>query len=356
MSNNMSEDVVLSVIIPVYNKKEFIGECIESVLNNGLDSIEVVVVNDGSTDGGDLICEQYANESGKVKYISQKNAGVAAARNTGINNATGEYVTFLDADDSIDAGAFEYMIKKIRKADCDILEYGFKRERGGVVRDLPIIDKEIIFDSPETIRRFSIALTMGDVSSFYSHFGVYQGYSVCNHVYRKKLISDNGLSFFSFWNNEDDWLFNVNAYPCAGKVIMLPDCFYNYRVVKGSVSNEKKYIGDIYDKRLKSYEYIKNHLEKLEADKDTIASYLGDHKRKSILYSLYDVTTEKCPLSKKQALVYLKYIVKNEKNLVDKTYYLKASKVEKIYLKLMMGGFVKLVYTVNKYMLKKYYR
>ena len=93
----------VSIIVPFYNAEKFLDKCINSVLKQTYDNYELILVNDGSTDGSQKICEKYCNTSeNKIRYIYQNNAGVSSARNKGIDSAKGEFITFVDADDHID--------------------------------------------------------------------------------------------------------------------------------------------------------------------------------------------------------------------------------------------------------------
>ena len=97
--------VKVSVIIPVYNVEKYLGECLESIIDQSLEDIEIVCVNDGSTDNSLSILESYAELDNRIKIISQENHGLAAARNTGLKNINGDYVYFIDSDDFLELSA-----------------------------------------------------------------------------------------------------------------------------------------------------------------------------------------------------------------------------------------------------------
>ena len=99
--------VKISVVIPVYNVEKYLEQCLDSVIAQSFEDIEVICVNDGSTDSSLEILKRYANNDSRIKIISQKNKGAGAARNVGIENAAGEYVYFMDSDDYLNADAFE---------------------------------------------------------------------------------------------------------------------------------------------------------------------------------------------------------------------------------------------------------
>lgn len=113
-------DVFVSVIIPVYNKEPFVNYCVGSVLSQTYRNIEVILVNDGSTDNSLAICKQIAKNDPRVILIDQNNQGVSAARNRGIETATGKYICFLDADDSLPEDAIEALVEAAEELDSDM--------------------------------------------------------------------------------------------------------------------------------------------------------------------------------------------------------------------------------------------
>lgn len=115
----------VSVIVPVYNVERYIRKCLESLVNQTLYDMEIIIVNDGSTDLSKNIIEEYTNQYSNVKYYKKENGGLSDARNYGMKYATGEYVAFLDADDYIDAKTYEIMYEKAQKENSDIVECNF---------------------------------------------------------------------------------------------------------------------------------------------------------------------------------------------------------------------------------------
>ena len=111
----------VSIIVPVYNAEKYLGECVNSILNQTLSDFELILVDDGSTDGSPALCDRFASRDARVKVIHQANAGAAAARNHGIKAAQGEYIAFADSDDRIDADMYERMLDAAAANDCDLV-------------------------------------------------------------------------------------------------------------------------------------------------------------------------------------------------------------------------------------------
>lgn len=110
----------LSVIVPVYNSEKYLKKCIDSILNQTYTDFEIILVDDGSGDGSGVICDQYAKKSSKIKVIHKENQGLVAARKTGLENANGEYIGFVDSDDYIGEGMYEALMNDALKYDVDI--------------------------------------------------------------------------------------------------------------------------------------------------------------------------------------------------------------------------------------------
>lgn len=120
--------VKLSIIVPVYNVKSYIRRCLDSILNQTYQNLEIILVDDGSTDGSGDICDEYANIDSRIQVIHKENGGIASARKAGIVYATGNYTTNVDPDDWIEKEAYEYMMKKLEQYQPDMLVLGYKKE------------------------------------------------------------------------------------------------------------------------------------------------------------------------------------------------------------------------------------
>lgn len=113
--------IKISVIVPVYNSEKYLKRCVDSILKQTYQNLELILVDDGSPDDSPKICDDYALQDSRVKVIHQSNSGVAVARNTGIDLASGDYFTFVDSDDYIDSRMYEFMVNIASKYNCDIV-------------------------------------------------------------------------------------------------------------------------------------------------------------------------------------------------------------------------------------------
>lgn len=121
MNNNKRQDTVLSIIVPVYNVEKYLKTCINSLLEQKLDAYEIILVDDGSTDSSGGICDEYAKKHEKIQVIHKKNGGLSSARNTGIENAVGKYIGFVDSDDYIMPEMYKNLIEVAKMCNAQMV-------------------------------------------------------------------------------------------------------------------------------------------------------------------------------------------------------------------------------------------
>lgn len=195
----------LSVIIPVYNAEKFLSRCIESIINQTFLNMEIILVNDGSTDNSLTICREYAEKDGRIKVIDKKNEGSGPTRNMGIEVASGEYLAFPDSDDRMELDAYERCIEIIEESNADLLVFGMKTE---VYTDSQNQVERIVLDEiPE--REYQT------VDEFRNNWRwLYQNMdmgSPCNKIYRKSIIDKYNLRFPNLRRMQDG-VFNMYYY------------------------------------------------------------------------------------------------------------------------------------------------
>lgn len=119
--NKNANRYVVSVIVPVYNVECYLERCLDSILSQTYTNLEIILINDGSTDQSSQICDAYVKRDPRIRVIHQRNQGVSAARDVGLENATGEFIGFVDADDWIEPDMYEVMIYKIQEENCEVV-------------------------------------------------------------------------------------------------------------------------------------------------------------------------------------------------------------------------------------------
>ena len=211
-NKNQKEQPKVSVIVPVYNVEKWLPECMDSLINQTLKEIEIICVDDGSTDNSGKILDEYAKKDTRIKVIHQKNKGLSGARNTGLDFVTGEYTGFVDSDDYVHLLTYEYAYKYAKQDDVDMLRFGYRRFRDG--KDNFNLDNIDLSDGK---------LVEGKITDFGD------GSCWC-HLYRSELIKERKLHFVD--NSKiyaEDCCFNCMFLAHVTKYKVIPGIFYNYR-------------------------------------------------------------------------------------------------------------------------------
>lgn len=237
MNDHQSHGPLLSVIVPVYKTERYLDSCVRSVLGQTLEDLELILVDDESPDGAPEMCDAYAAADPRVKVIHKKNAGLGAARNTGLEQATGKYVAFLDSDDIIEPQTYAESVALMESRGADMVRFRCNRFLdSGECSETTYDGEPVEFDTPDDIR--SLALCIFDIPSpEMDRFDL--GGSSCMAVYRHDLLSRHALRF----ENEreylsEDYLFNFDYYRHASKVVWLPRTYYHYRITQGSLTRK----------------------------------------------------------------------------------------------------------------------
>ena len=211
----------VSVIVPVYNCSSWIKRCLDSILEQTHQDLEVLVVDDGSEDGSAEIIKSLAQKDNRIHYFFQPNQGVASARNHGLLEAAGSVVTFVDADDYIEENMYERMLAVMRKQDADIVECSCRRVRpDGRILWNDCLKEEEIVGKRQCVRHY---LRQKNVTNY-----------VCNKLYKKELFQN--LSFPKLKYSEDYFVNNM-VHARAEKKIILTDIFYNYVLYEGQATD-----------------------------------------------------------------------------------------------------------------------
>ncbi|MDD7132042.1 MAG: glycosyltransferase [Firmicutes bacterium] len=212
--------IKVSVIVPVYNVERYLEKCLDSLINQTLNEIEIILVNDGSTDNSERIILQYKKKyNSKIILITQKNGGQSVARNTGLKAAKGEYITFVDSDDWLDKTALEKTYKTATKEKADIVTFGAYTSTDGVIGNYDFIS----FNTRDSKKNFILNKT-----------------SVWGLLIKRKIILDNNLFFPEIKAYED--IAVVSLYGLfANKIVNLSDRYYYYLIRQGSTMNQLKY-------------------------------------------------------------------------------------------------------------------
>ncbi len=223
-----NEKIKVSVIIPAYNVEEYIGECIDSVLNNSLKDIEIIVINDGSTDKTAEIIAEYAKKDKRINAKSKENGGLSSARNAGIEAASGEYLLFVDSDDYLEPQAIEYLYCEAKANRLDQLFFCARSFLDGVdaesASNIGNYERNAVYDGVMTGREFFVKMSKN--ADFKP--------SACLQIVRRDLLGENGIKFVEGIFYEDN-PFTVQCLFFADRVRYDNINLYNRRIRRNSV-------------------------------------------------------------------------------------------------------------------------
>lgn len=233
----MEIKIKLSIIIPVYNTEEYLEECIDSAINQTLKEIEIICIDDGSTDSSPEILNRKSQEDSRIIVVSKENGGQSSARNVGLNNANGKYVYFLDSDDFITSDAMEKCYCKSEELNLDILYFS-----ANTFFTPPEIEEDFLFFKNRYIRKgkYENAVIGVEMFNALDDYGDYQT-SACLLLYNLRFINELGLRFKEGIIHEDD-LFTFQAIINAKSVSAINDALYERRVRPNSIMTEIKQV------------------------------------------------------------------------------------------------------------------
>ena len=245
---------LISIIVPIYNVDKYLEECIESLRNQTYKNLEIILINDGSTDNSEQICRQEAKQDNRIVFINKKNGGSASAKNVGLKNAKGNYIAFVDSDDFIEPDMIECMVNIIKKYNADIVQCK--------LRDYYT---NTIYFKQEEINEKSM-----DVKEFlYLILKQWENSLFCNKLFKREVIEN---VFFKEGRCIDDEFFTYKCVINSKSIVTSNKIVYNYRMRKSGVmkseSSQKQILKDRVDYLYERYEIVRKIYKDLDKDLD----------------------------------------------------------------------------------------
>lgn len=227
---------MVSYVVAIYDVREYLSECIESVIQNE-DDIEVLLIDDGSTDGSSEVCDQYALKDNRIRVIHQQNQGVSVARNTGLEQAKGEWICYIDGDDKINIDLNSAVCRVLdNSADIVMFQYTMDEEKAyGQYFDIhriSVLDRKKIVE----LRAGILNSDMKEVT--YYKKNNYNYHAPWGKFYRRDFLIKNNLRFVSGVKKGQDMLFNFDVYKYANEIQLVPFVGYYYRTREDSIGHK----------------------------------------------------------------------------------------------------------------------
>ena len=221
-------DLLISIIIPIYNVEEYLEKCLDSLIGQTYENIELILVNDGATDRSLRIAERYAENYRQIKLVTQKNGGLSKARNTGMKLADGEYLCFVDSDDWLELDTIQEIVSLMEGDDLDLCLFGangFLSDRNGLQRQ---------FEGDYCYSSKCKGIYLGKELFSKLYFAGEFKASACLYMMKRRLIEENRLEFKEGMIHEDD-LFTPFLFYYAGRAELTQKKFYNRRLRRNSI-------------------------------------------------------------------------------------------------------------------------
>ena len=239
----------ISVIIPVYNVEKYLETCLNSVINQTYKNLEIIIINDGSTDNSLSICKKYEKLDKRIILIDQDNKGLSGARNVGIKKATGDYIHFLDSDDYINLNYYEKMIEALDNTDADMVVGGFYYEKYAAKNSV----------------RYDYPYCYTSMEDKFIKTQLYFKRFAWRYLVKRTLLVDNNI-LFTEGRYFEDWDFTTYITILANKIITAPRTEYFYRKNQDGImlgrnklkaqkrKEDAKYMQKLTDKLLEKYD------------------------------------------------------------------------------------------------------
>lgn len=331
MTNECEKEEIISVVVPVYNVEKYLPECIDSIISQTYSNIEIILIDDGSTDSSGNICDNYSKKDKRIKVIHKENTGLSDSRNLGINLSKGNLITFIDSDDIIDKNMLEVLYKNMKKekADISIIAYSILTKKGCKCPLLPHIYMKL--NSKDAID-YSYRMKYFSVSAWGK---LYKKHLFNNIKYpTKKICEDQYTTYKLFYKS------NIIVYDSSP--------LYFYRCRKSSITNSK--ISDTFDCIISSKEVLdfttKIYGSPIESVTLNYVLFCLFFFNSSILKNTFFTRSNK----------YTTQIIKRNKKLLLKTHIISISKKIQILIFLYLKPLYVLIYKTFSFFKKiKYF-
>lgn len=296
--NTKKNNGLISVIVPIYNVEKYLSKCIESIINQTYKKLEIILVNDGSTDNSLEICEKYRNKDDRIKIINKSNGGLSDARNKGIEIALGDYISFVDSDDYLDYKMIEILYNDIQtySADISIVNY-MKIFEDGTKEDESLDRNDfLVMDSKSAIKNLL------DNSSF--------GNYAWNKLYKRELFEDVK---YPFGRKMEDLGTTYKLFFKSNIIVYNPIQLYYYLQRDDSILHNKdlKFILDEYELTIERYKYLKDKYLSFKENDIFLYNYLVHQY--ALLYQFESIRNEVDLILKRFNFDILKKLNLNEK-------------------------------------------
>lgn len=307
MDSKNKDNNTLSVIVPLFNGEKYIAETIKMILESSYDNLEVIVVDDGSTDSGPIIVEKMKKKDTRICLFRKSNGGVVSSRNYGIEHSKGNYLAFVDQDDIVKPFMYEKLIRKIIEDNSDLAMCSSGRSVNGCESGYGMQENRV-YEKKEIENELLLPLVLNGFDNK-GRGGKYNQYpSIWTCVFRKEFFDMHNIRFRAYVNFEDDLLVKIEAFSKAHRISTISDLGYLWRVNLKSETYSHHYVDNIGEKQDLVFDDIMRSVNNCFFDKETNEYIKAAIYCKQYLDAIHNLTS---PEIKKNTRLIKEYFKKN---------------------------------------------
>ncbi len=230
--------VKVSIIIPIYNSEKYLESCLKSVKNQTFKEIEVIMINDGSTDESINICKSFCDKDRRFRLLNKENTGVSDCRNIGIKLAKADYIMFVDADDWLENNAVDVSYNNIKEANADLCQfnYYFAISENNYIQNTHYYKPKEIFEEKE-MDILKCTVLSPDFEEKQTNRKIGKIKACWGKIYLRKMLIENKIEFNTSLKIHEDTLFNLQTFQKSKKIIFIDEFLYYYRKNESSITN-----------------------------------------------------------------------------------------------------------------------
>lgn len=300
----LEEGSLVSIIVPVYNAEEYLSNCIESILNQTYKNIEIILIDDGSTDKSLFICNEYKKIDNRINVVQQSNSGPSVARNRGIAVSTGSCIQFVDSDDSLDSKMTHSLVEILSKNKAELVLCGYNTldvsyNKTNIKSSIP--DIHGLFDKNEILDIFGQLYTKDFINPLW------------NKLYVRELITNNNIKFVEHVNMGEDLLFNLDYITYCSSIYALKEPLYNYLTFNNANSLTANYENEKFEKQQLLFQKVREFLTHNHRYVGENINYVEVAYTNSVISCLDNLFHKNSRLSSKNIKVNISSIIRNER-------------------------------------------
>lgn len=291
--------IKVSIIVPIFNAELYLNKCLDSIVKQTYKDIEIILVNDGSTDNSGEICDKYASKDKRIIVFHKENGGVSSARNIGLNVSTGDYIMFIDSDDWVESNMVNTLVKIQEVSNYDVIMFGSYIENTKHDKTKRVKFKKESFNSKNEIMKFLPSFIKDEKIT-----------TLWNKIYKSSVIKKNNVKFNEELSIAEDALFNYKVFTEINSFHITEECLYHY-MIRDVESLTKKYNPQKYEMLTYVNDYLLYAIEQKLLDSNILLS--AQYIRVKNIYScLLDLFNENYSFKLMIKLKYIKGILRKE--------------------------------------------